>query len=524
VPAPDPGVSNVLFGAAASSGQVIWAVGSQTKDGTRLTTLVDHFDGTRWRVVPSPNTARDENDLFGVAALAPNDVWAVGRTGTPFATRTLPLIEHYDGTSWKIVQAPQLAGDTDLGAVLGFAANNVWAAGTNSTRSSPRRALMLHWNGSRWSVAHLPPDPGVNNYLFALGASGPRDLWAVGTNFHGAGEPTTIHWDGHAWTRVPATTSIPSAAFYGVTVTTRSDAWAAGTGGIYQNDTAIVAHWDGTAWSFARFPQLGTGFGGEGQGPVNQVDALAGSSPGDVWAAGEFMTWRPHHGPLTEFMAHWDGTSWQAWPGRAHRLPRQVIALANGPVWSVGEQDSGSGFHSAIDRICPVAVNDREFTPEHSSVALGEVAAWKIVSAQVPVSIRDTTGLIRSGFTGAGGSFTYGFTASGTYRIHASEGAVASPAAAPATIAVSPGISAAGQAQAAVRWALSAAAPQFVFDVQIRRPGAARFVNWKTGTRLAAATFTADRGAGTYAFRALVRRADGAGATGYSPSVGIHLR
>jgi hypothetical protein len=240
------------------------------------------------------------------------------------------------------------------------------------------------------------------------------------------------------------------------------------------------------------------------------------------------MSWpRPnHHGPLTEFMAHWDGTSWQAWPGRANRLSHQVTALANGPVWSVGEQDSRSGFHSAIDRICPVAVNGQKFTPEHSSVALGEFTAWKIMSATAPVSIRDTTGLIRSGFISAGGSFTYRFNASGTYQIRASEGGgrSASPAAAPATIAVSPEISQASPARATVRWALSAAAPPFVFDVQVRRPGTARFVDWKTGTRLVTATFTADHGAGTYAFRALVRRAGSAGATGYSPPVAIHLR
>jgi hypothetical protein len=524
VPVPDPELSNVLYGVGAVSGTDVWAVGAQTKDGATFTTLVDHFDGTGWRVVPSPNAASDQNVLFGVAALAADDVWAVGRIGGVGAERAQALIEHYDGTSWQIVTAPRLPGDTYLSAVLGFAANDVWAAGFTSAPGSARRALVLHWNGSAWNVAGLPPDPGVNNYLFALGASGPRDLWTVGTNFHGAGEPTTIHWDGHGWTRVPVTTSIPGAAFYSVTVPARGGAWAGGTGGIYQNDTAIMARWDGAAWSFVRFPQLGTGFGGEGQGPVNQVDALAGSSPGDVWATGQYMTWRPHHGPLTEFMAHWDGTSWQAWPGQANRLSHQVIALANGPIWSVGEQDSRSGFHSAIDRICPVDVNEQEFTPEHSSVALGETAAWKIVSADAPVSIRDTTGMIRSGFTDAGGSFTYQFNASGTYRIRACEGGTpTSLAAAPAAIAISPKVRAAGPNQAMVRWALAAVAPRFVFDVQIRRPGTARFVPWKTGTRLAAATFTPDSGGGTYAFRARVRRADGMGQTGYSPPVTIQL-
>ena len=101
VPAPNPGVSNVLYAVDALSGKEVWAVGAQTNDGATFATLVDHFDGTRWRIVRSPNAASDQNVLFGVAALAADDVWAVGRIGAPFAERVRALIEHYDGTSWK---------------------------------------------------------------------------------------------------------------------------------------------------------------------------------------------------------------------------------------------------------------------------------------------------------------------------------------------------------------------------------------------------------------------------------------
>ncbi len=50
----------------------------------------------QWNIVPSPNEPSANNFLLGVAALSPNDAWAVGSH-----------IEHWDGTSWSIVPSPQ---------------------------------------------------------------------------------------------------------------------------------------------------------------------------------------------------------------------------------------------------------------------------------------------------------------------------------------------------------------------------------------------------------------------------------
>src|SRR5436189_3074016 len=64
-------------GVAALAANDVWLVGYYPSD-SRLLTLVEHWDGTQWSIVPSPNTAAGNNYLLAVIAVGPNDVWAVG--------------------------------------------------------------------------------------------------------------------------------------------------------------------------------------------------------------------------------------------------------------------------------------------------------------------------------------------------------------------------------------------------------------------------------------------------------------
>ena len=61
----------------------------------------------------------------GVGVVAANDIWAVGHSG-PNAT----LIEHWDGTQWSIVPSPSISlGNIGLFGVAGAAADDVGAVG-----------------------------------------------------------------------------------------------------------------------------------------------------------------------------------------------------------------------------------------------------------------------------------------------------------------------------------------------------------------------------------------------------------
>src|SRR5947207_320787 len=82
----------------------------------RSSNLIEHWDGSRWSVVPRPDPG-DYNFLADVAARSPTDAWAVGSTFD--ATGWHNLILHWDGASWTRIDAPSPGlEDNNLEAVV----------------------------------------------------------------------------------------------------------------------------------------------------------------------------------------------------------------------------------------------------------------------------------------------------------------------------------------------------------------------------------------------------------------------
>jgi hypothetical protein len=140
----------------------VWAVGVQNDLGALGHTLIEHFDGTRWSIVPSANAPKGASGLVGVTAIARNDAWAVGST-VPFpkGLDASPLIEHWDGAHWSLVRAaPTGATSAALVGIAGRAADDVWAVGSTSTGAALGNgnvsSLVQHWNGRTWSVVASP--------------------------------------------------------------------------------------------------------------------------------------------------------------------------------------------------------------------------------------------------------------------------------------------------------------------------------------------------------------------------------
>jgi hypothetical protein len=115
-----------------------------------------HYDGTRWRLVESPNldTAQlSQNILRGVAALSPTDVWAVGifsdRRVTNFQHRTFAL--HWNGSGWSLPLLPSPGKSAELEAIARSPQNRLFAAGVQSPNPldtefqvyQPPRSLVL---------------------------------------------------------------------------------------------------------------------------------------------------------------------------------------------------------------------------------------------------------------------------------------------------------------------------------------------------------------------------------------------
>jgi hypothetical protein len=231
VPIPRTPYGGALNEVAATSAVDAWAVGFEANTGGGSgPALILHWNGMAWTRVRLPVTlVRDLGATDDVAASSRTNVWMVGY----FPARQ-PRIVHWNGRRWGDIAGPLIGTRYDLVGVATTSARNVWAVG--NTASS---AVLLHWNGLKWTCALRPKMRSPN--LFAVSALSADDAWAVGGNF---GRAMALHWNGHTWRQV-MTPRLGSENFLqGVAVIPRSgSAWAVGSG----PDGTLIFHWNGTA-------------------------------------------------------------------------------------------------------------------------------------------------------------------------------------------------------------------------------------------------------------------------------------
>jgi hypothetical protein len=220
VPSPNSGSGfNTLYSVAASSSSDVWAVGAYDS-GAGVRTLTLHWDGNSWNTVPSPNPPGGYNEFYGVATAGPNDAWAVGYYNYNSAVYT--LIAHWNGTSWTVVPSPAVSGSANLTAVGIAGPNDVWAVGGVDYWG---QALIEHWNGSAWSVVANP----TAGRLTGLAIRNSADIWAAGDFPSSASSTFTEHWDGSTWTVVPShNNGANDNSLRGLTVAPAREAWSVG--------------------------------------------------------------------------------------------------------------------------------------------------------------------------------------------------------------------------------------------------------------------------------------------------------
>ena len=131
--------------------------------------------GPVFTVVSSPNhDIHTGSSLYDVAAVSTNDIWAVGDY-TGYITTTLvrnTLTEHWDGSAWSVVPSPNhTGGNGDEGGSLSGVAvagtYDVWAVGWyqgyNPNNSNFDGTITEHWNGSAWSLVANPVPAGTTS-------------------------------------------------------------------------------------------------------------------------------------------------------------------------------------------------------------------------------------------------------------------------------------------------------------------------------------------------------------------------
>ena len=170
--------------------------------------------------------------------------------------------------------------------------------------------------------------------------------------------------------------------------------------------------------------------------------------------------------------------------------------------------------------VVDVGVGDAGATPASPAGPSGMTVRWTSAgSASHRVTDASTLALFDSGAMAPGASFPATFPIAGAYP-YAVDGVPAG------TISVAPtvGPTSGGTAETyLVRWGSVRPVAGFLVDVQVQRPAATSFVDWKVGSTVSSATFVPDAGKGTYRFRSRLRRTSTGATSGWSASASVTI-
>ena len=279
-----------FFDVSCVSGSDCWAVGTvldNSGSGNSVGTLIEHWDGGAWSIVPSPTPSGAGITgaiLQSVSCTTSADCVAVGYSTGDTGTNLNALLEQWNGTSWTIVSGGATGQTYDeLTAVQCLDASDCWAVGdAGPNQQNPNflpifpaavgdQGLTEHWDGAAWSVVPSPAQSaGSGGYLQGLACTGPDDCWASGAStdptFGMASGVLMEHWGGSTWTDVSGSVATPptgsGAILSGISCTGAGQCWAAGStgpfgggGGSNFKPQAFVENWNGSSWSVCAEPR-----------------------------------------------------------------------------------------------------------------------------------------------------------------------------------------------------------------------------------------------------------------------------
>ena len=228
-----------------------WAVGFANIPDVGSNTLTQQWNGSAWTIISSPNRAA-QNYLLAVKAFSANDAWAVGYNNIPNSLNFETLVLHWDGGNWEIVPSPNPDPlENYLLAMDGVASDDLWAVGyTHTGPEAVRVPFATHWNGAEWTVTPIPSERDAT--LEGVVALAPDDVWAVGSAFSIQlfwEVPYALHWNGTSWRKVSIPPGSPQGGhLYDVAALSPTQVYAVGS-------PTLVMKWDGTEWTIEDLPE-----------------------------------------------------------------------------------------------------------------------------------------------------------------------------------------------------------------------------------------------------------------------------
>jgi hypothetical protein len=288
IAAPNAGpYDNVLAGAAALSSTNAWATGYYYT-GTRNEPLIEHWNGVKWAVWPSPTISSTYGaQLNALGVVSATNIYAVGWIYTSNSGLTQSLIEHWNGADWTVVPSPNVKGSIveNLGSISVVNADDIWVgavfvgAGQNP---GIHRTLSLHWNGKTWAiVTPLNANLSSNNFngiaAFSTGVYATGDFYDFNTaDFRTLAE----YYNGTKWAyQASANVGKVQTDLFGMAGVSTTEVVSVGSYFLNGVARTFAMRWNGASVSSYLPPNLG---------PTANFFNGASKIPGtlDVWAVG----------------------------------------------------------------------------------------------------------------------------------------------------------------------------------------------------------------------------------------------
>jgi hypothetical protein len=371
---PGTGADDVMLGSACPNASECFATGvtisNISGNNSTFVPIVERWNGSSWSLSSAALPAGEGGGIFDVSCVTGADCWGVGTVidetsgnGNPSGT----LVEHWDGNSWSIVPSPNPSGASVAGALLqsvscssstscmavGYASDNTGAALTD---------LIEDWNGSSWSIVPGAQTGQAFDQLSRVDCLSPGNCWAVGNAGPAQQEPNFLpifpaaagnqglieHWDGSNWSMVPSTVEPGSAGgyLYGIDCSNNSDCWASGsiTDPTGQASGIMMEHWDGDGWTdvSTSVPQPNQ----SGGAILSSISCLSWSQ---CWAVGSYGSFGGNGFNPKGFIEYWNGSAWSIEPSpndTALSYLNSVSCLSGVGCAAIGTSATGAGSNN----------------------------------------------------------------------------------------------------------------------------------------------------------------------------------
>lgn len=326
-----------VWGSSPTDVYAVGAISPNHQNG-----IILHYDGNMWSKI-NIGTAQPLYDIWGSSS---SDIFVLGENNTLF---------HYDGNFWSKMSS---GAENELYGIWGTSSSDVFAVGDG---------VILHYDGSSWSAMTIDkPEAilgfdgnslseltsGTTKRFFRIWGSSPTDVYVVGFDptFH-TGTSTILHYNGSSWSEMSTDTIIRSPEGLDIPGISSTDP-VPGNGTVYIKSLAglsisgvwcssssnvfvvgskltesrgiqegVILHYDGNSWSATVIDT------------ALRINAVWGSSPSDVYAAGTVLGDKVFNGVIL----HYNGDSWSEF-SRAERGINSIWGSSYANVFAVGEE------------------------------------------------------------------------------------------------------------------------------------------------------------------------------------------